>query len=109
MNLNLVDSPTVLLLEACSHERVSTKIWLEENGYNVLEVESVFAALETMSDFTLDSRPTCVLLSADFSTPDCIEAKQMLREFDEFKGVPIYDDRQCLLPSTNVLTALQAA
>ncbi len=57
-------APTVLLFDETTDEAActETKDWLRNLGYNVKRVNCLTDAIESTIDFTLDARPSMVLL-----------------------------------------------
>jgi len=85
------NNPTVLLLdEAVNCDGSLTKTWLEKNGCQVRQIDSVFDAIELITDITSDCRPSFVLMNSGESTGDSAETMQMLHDLSDSHELPIY-------------------
>jgi CheY-like chemotaxis protein len=81
-------SPTVLLVDGFNKNSL-TRGWLESNGYRVREAANVFDALEEMTDFTQEFRPSLIMLNSAMSVEDSSYAMSSLHNFTEMHEVPI--------------------
>ena len=84
-----VFAPTVLLLEETTDGgTTTTKVWLQKRGYNVRQVETLSDAIESTTDFTLDARPSLILLNFGLSEI-CREKLRLLQDVTDFEDVPL--------------------
>ena len=84
-------NPTVLLLnETVNCDGDSAKMWLENSGCQVFQIDSVFDAIEVITDITSDYRPSFVLMNSDNSSNDCAETMQLLHDLSDSHELPIY-------------------
>ena len=81
-------SPTVLLIEELDND-YSPKTWLEDNGYNVREASNVYEAFEEITDFTLEHRPSLILLNSKLPFAERTKTMHYLHEFADEVELPI--------------------
>lgn len=80
---------TVLLLQNCAQSRSTTKSWLENKGFNVCETDSVSEAIDTMIDFTLDTRPSLILMNYSEVSDVFMDKMRFLQELSTSEDVPL--------------------
>ena len=81
-------APTVLLLDETSAVQ-TTRNWLENRGYNVQQVDGIHDVIDTIVDFTLDARPSLVLLNLTRSSEVCAEKLRLLQDISDFEDLPL--------------------
>lgn len=83
-------APTVLLLDkAADGEKTTTNVWLQRRGYNVQQVECLTDVIDRMIDFTLDARPSLILLNCGQVADVCEEKLSLLREITDSEDVTL--------------------
>lgn len=83
-------APTVLLLDkARDGEKTTTNVWLQRHGYNVKQVESLADAIESTIDFTLDARPSLILLNCGQVSDVCEDKLRLLQEITDSRNLPL--------------------
>lgn len=81
-------SPTVLLIEELDND-YSPKTWLEDNGYNVREVSNMSEAFDEIMDFTLEHRPSVILLNSNLPFAERSKTMHSLHEFADAVELPV--------------------
>lgn len=85
-----VFAPTVLLLdESADIGATTTKVWLQKRGYNVKQVISLSDVIDGATDFTLDAKPSMILLNFGQSADICQEKLRLLQYLTDFEDVPL--------------------
>lgn len=83
-------APTVLLLDkAADGETTTTNVWLRRHGYKVKQVECLNDVIENTIDFTLDARPSLILLNCGQVADVCEERLRLLQEITDSKRLPL--------------------
>lgn len=82
---------TVLLLEEMTDDAkcTKTKDWLQNRGYNVKQVNCLTDAIESTMDFTLDSRPSVILLDFGQVSDISEDSLRLLQDITDFEDVPL--------------------
>lgn len=82
-------SPTVLLVDELGNDCCLMKLWLETNGYQVKESLSVCDALDDMTDITLGTIPSMILLNSYTSSDECVWMIESLNAAAQTLDIPI--------------------
>lgn len=83
-------APTVLLLDkAADGEKTTTNVWLQRQGYNVKQVDCLTDVIESAIDFTLEARPSLILLNCGQAADVCQEKLRLLQEITDSEEVPL--------------------
>ena len=78
-------SKTILIVEDYKDTRVMIKVLLEDLGYNVLEAEDGWAAVESVKRQV----PDLILMDMALPSTDGLRATKIIRQFEETSKVPI--------------------
>ncbi len=86
-----VSAPTVLLLDETTDSATctETKDWLQNLGYNVKRVNCLTDAIESTIDYTLDSRPSLILLDFGQVSDISDDNLRFLQDITDFEDVPL--------------------
>ncbi len=72
--------PVIVLIEnSTSSDAQFVRQWLLESRYESCEASDVFAALEEISDFTMQSRPDVILLDAGSTVGELSFIREMVK------------------------------
>ena len=84
--------PSVILLmnNGALADHSSVRQWFEDSRFNTCEADSIFQAIEMISDFTEQQKPDVVLLEVDSPASEFAKFRCFVDEGEKYTGPRIF-------------------